>query len=864
MSVDRPTATPLGGALSMRAHATGPSRISPSGDFAAVLGPAHGSRFDCGLIEAAPPFAPPFAPRPAAMKLGAVVAAHAMAALLTTQAFAAELSPAPAADRMNRYNVVWDTPSRDASGAMPIGNGDIAASVYAIENGDLYLLLSKNDAYTYQGDLFKTGRVRVSLSPNPFTTGKPFRQELDIVTGSIRIEADGVKLHIWVDANRPVYHVQITSPAPLNVSAQPEKWTRFDACIFNSTKLNAPAIIAPPSGVPTQDVHLARDGRLLWYYAVGDRSVFDDDLKYYGAEAMTGKFHDPYRFNTFGNLMESPDLRLADDRTLKGAGQEFDLRVHALALQTPKAETWIESIEKQTAKPADTARDWAAHRDWWQAFWARGWIIANDRTVPAEAQGKLLGEPDGTGMRPEADGSALVSQSYQVFRFLMASQSRGRVPTKFNGGIFTQQLFLSDSNPGDAKFVRPRRSADPQPVAGGKLTHEDDRLWGRRFTYQNQRLLYWPLLASGDFDLMKPFFRYYSDLLPVRRAITQAWFGHDGTYYRENIEPTGAERDCERDGRPLKAPPGTPAEFYHDYYFTSGLETTLMMIDYVRHTGDRRFLDDVLVPFAREILRFYDRHYTRGADGKLRIDPAQVLETWWRAVNPAPDIAGLQVCLDGVLALSAGSSSDQAEWKKLRGELPALPTHTLDGKTAIAPAESWEKSKNFENGELYPVFPFPVHGLAHGTAGMVKTTMEQRRFKDSFECGCWTQDQIDWALAGNAAEAAAGLVRRFRKASKMCRFPLYGREGPDSCPDFDHFGSGSIALQRMLVQEGKGKIFLLPAWPAAWDVDFKLHVSNGGTIHGIVRDGQLTQWNIEPASRRNEVVVCQLQPGNPK
>ena len=46
------------------------------------------------------------------------------------------------------YNVVWNSPSKDASGQMPLGNGNIAAGVYAIENDALYLLLSKNDAFT--------------------------------------------------------------------------------------------------------------------------------------------------------------------------------------------------------------------------------------------------------------------------------------------------------------------------------------------------------------------------------------------------------------------------------------------------------------------------------------------------------------------------------------------------------------------------------------------------------------------------------------------------------------------------------------------------------------------------------------------
>lgn len=67
------------------------------------------------------------------------------------------------AKSVSKYNVIWNSPSKDASGTMPIGNGDLAANVYAIENGDLFLLLSKNDAYNYCGDLLKTGRVKISL-----------------------------------------------------------------------------------------------------------------------------------------------------------------------------------------------------------------------------------------------------------------------------------------------------------------------------------------------------------------------------------------------------------------------------------------------------------------------------------------------------------------------------------------------------------------------------------------------------------------------------------------------------------------------------------------------------------------------------
>ena len=320
-----------------------------------------------------------------------------------------------AGESMDRYNVVWESPSRDASGQMPLGNGDIAAGVYAIQDGDLYLLLAKNDAYNYNGDIFKTGRVRISLAPNPFAKGRPFRQTLDLATGSIRIEADGVKLRIWADANRPVYHVQVDSLHDISVTAQAEFWERFDSCQHNSSRAPIPNA--------TQDVCLTRNGKILWYFAVGDRSVFPADMEYYDVQHMTNAFPDPYRFNTFGNLLESPELELIEgssgDASLVGKGKNFDIRIHAVNQQAHEASTWIESIESRSKQPIDADNDWIAHCDWWSKFWDRSWIIASDNRLPPEERERLSSET-ASGRRRETDGGALVSQSYNVFRFLMA------------------------------------------------------------------------------------------------------------------------------------------------------------------------------------------------------------------------------------------------------------------------------------------------------------------------------------------------------------------------------------------------------------------------------------------------------------
>ena len=747
---------------------------------------------------------------------------------------------------VNTYKVVWDSPSKDASGQMPLGNGDIAAGVYAIEDGDLYLLLAKNDAYTQHGDIFKTGRVRISLSPNPFESGKAFRQVLDLETGSVAMEADEVHIRIWADANRPVYHVEVEADREISVRAEPEFWERFESCAFNNFDVT-PGTQDPLPAEPVQDVRLEGHGTIIWYYAVGDRSDFAADMSYYQVVDQVKDFHDPYRYNTFGNLMESPDLEL-EKGVLSGKGKRFDLRIHSLTKQTPEISEWISSMEEQASAPLDLEKDWKAHRLWWSAFWNRSWIRVSDNSLP-DSERETLSHEGYTTTREDRDGGALVAQSYNVFRYMMACQSRGRVQTKFNGGLFTQPLKCTDEDKWN-KVVTPQGD-------GTYLSHEDDRDWGRRFTYQNQRLLYWPLMMSGDFDLMDPFFEYYFKLLPVRKAITQAWFGHEGAYYRDNIEPTGGERDCGRDGKPPKTKPGENKGegYYHSYYFTSGLETTAMMIDYVNFTGDETFRDEKLVPFAREVLKFFDQHYLRDQQGKIRLDPAMVLETWWIAVNPAPDVAGLQYCLDGLIKMGAGSIKDRDEWQRFRSEIPEVSLHNKGGREAIAPAEFFEKKQNAENGELYPVFPFRLFGLGHGTEDIVLATMDHRTSKNSFDYKCWTQDQIHWAYAGNAKEAQEGLVHRFRHASTQCRFPLYGSQGPDSCPDFDHFGSGSTALQRMLVQEVDGKILLLPAWPASWDASFKLHLPQRTIIQGEIKDGKLVDWSIEPASRKADVTV---------
>jgi alpha-L-fucosidase 2 len=90
-------------------------------------------------------------------------------------------------------------------------------------------------------------------------------------------------------------------------------------------------------------------------------------------------------------------------------------------------------------------------------------------------------------------------------RWMTATEGRGPAPMKFNGGIFT----VGQEPPAGTPY-------DPEK---GEL-NPDYRAWGSNYWFQNQRLVYWPMIASGDFDTLAPFYKMYLNALPLAKDHT--------------------------------------------------------------------------------------------------------------------------------------------------------------------------------------------------------------------------------------------------------------------------------------------------------------------------------------------------------
>lgn len=730
---------------------------------------------------------------------------------------------------ISKYNVSWDSPSKDCSGSMPLGNGDIGTNVWVEENGDLCFYISKTDSWGDNGRLLKVGKVRVNLNPSPITSDGVFSQVLSLKNGAIEVQFgkgdNATKLQVWIDANNPLINVDVKSSKPVEVVAIIELWRNEQHPIESLSHgyvmfvkgkengIDTPVIIEPDNMLKNQI------GRIGWYHhnikSVGPEFT----AKHQGLTEIIDE--DPLLHRTFGALIETENANRIDDKTLlspKSATHHF--RIHVLTSHPSKPEDWLaemeKTIESTNAKSPD--KRWKEHVEWWSAFWNRSWI----NITPGE-----ITEPT-TSDKSEA---FLVSRGYALQRFISACAGRGNYPIKFNGSIFNVAY---PDKPEDADYRR----------------------WGCGYWWQNTRLPYISMCTSGDFENMKPLFKFYvDDLMDFFKKRTKHYLGHEGIYITEELYIWGAipmntygwqTTFEERDDK-------LQTSGFHKYEWVSGLELLFMMLDYYDYTQDTDFLNEKVLPFAHEVLTFFDQHYGTNKDGKLVMYPSQALETWWDCTNPMPELAGLYATTNRLLKMPENltTSGQRAFWEELNNKLPEIPLREEDGITMLAPAQRYEDKHNMESPELYAVFPFRLFGVGKPN---IEYGIEAMKNQWNPAVGGWSQEDIFYAYLGDAANAKKAIVRRSNGADPTSRFPAFWGPNFDWTPDQDHGGVLMKAAQSMAMQVDGKKIYLLPAWPKEWDCDFKLHAPYNTVIGCKVKDGKIEYLNVIPKEREADII----------
>jgi hypothetical protein len=713
---------------------------------------------------------------------------------------------------------------------MPIGNGEVGLNVWVEEGGDLLFLVSRTDAWSETCRLLKLGRVRVHLEPNPFATDVPFRQTLALRSGNIEIEAgrsgEEVRLLVSVDSDRPVVRVVGESAKPLRVTASLECW-RNERHVLKGEELQSSwTMHDAPASVEvweSPDRILDEPAAVAWCH-FNDHSVVPETLAHQGLSSAASSVRDPLLHRAFGGWMIADGFAKSGKRSLvsKTPLSRFEVRLAALTEPDARLETWAEfakTIADTAPDPVEAAR---STRAWWESFWARSWIFAGAATDRPPA------------LPPGARELIGISQAYQLQRFVQACGGRGAYPIKFNGSIFTV----------DPKFT------------GAPGFDPDWRRWGGDFWWQNTRLPYHPMLAAGDFEMMEPLFRLYRDALPLCEARARIYHGVRGAYFPETMTIFGTYSNGDYGWDRTGHEPKDVLCPWWQYAWNQGPELAALMLDRYEYTREEKFLQEEVLPLARAVIDYFDTRFSRDERGKLAISPTQALETHWHdVVDDAPSVAGLHAVLARLSALpaSVASEDDRARWKKLEAELPPVPTAEENGVRFLSAAGRFEASyQNCETPELYAVFPFRLFGV--GKDGIELAREAYARRKDRLDAG-WPQDGENAALLGLTDEARRLLLAKIANGNRAHRFPAMWGPNFDWLPDQDHGSNLMETLQLMLLQCDGDAIRILPAWPANWDVHFRLHAPRNTTVEVDYRRGEVVKLEVTPASRRADVIA---------
>ena len=729
-----------------------------------------------------------------------------------------------------KYNVTWQELGTDENASMPLGNGEIAGNVWTEPNGDVVLLLARTDAWSENAQLLKVGRVRISFAPNPFKSGK-VAQTLHLEDGTVVISSGNDEVRIWADANLPVVRVKSKMTTPTKVTAKLETWRKEKRVLtqqqVNENLFNYWEWRSNPNGItllPDTQLKAGKDRVAQCHYNAHSMYPVVFEQEHLGS--LLSKYPDPLKGRCFGIVAKGKGFAAQDDNTLVSNSKDAEtlLNLYVDTYQTESPQGWLRCmnrvIDDDNKQPS--MKTLTNHKRWWKDFWNRSWI-------------EVSGDQDAWN----------VSQGYAINRYMTACTGRGRYPMKFNGSHFT----VGHDMP--AGKISVPEDHDP-----------DFRDWGGCYWNQNSRHMYWPLMATGDFDMMQPWFGLYTNSLQLAKDRTKLYFHHDGASWIETIHFFGLPNlmDFGWNNKGVD-----PESNYMKWHYQGALEVLMMMLDYYDYTHDAKFLTKQLLPMGEAITTFYNEHWKRGADGKILFSPSQSIEMYQvGVVNPLPDIAGLNAVLPRLMALPQTSAQQQALWKTMLTDLPEMPVGTTqDGKLplngkgdetgipTLLPAAKYGERANGENPELYAVFPYRNFMVGKPNLQLAINTFHARRFPFA---NCWGQDGQEAALLGLTDIAQASLVKAMTTYGKQ-KFKWFWGKVADYSPDMDNGGTAMETLQLMLLQFDGAKIRLIPAWPSNWTAHFKLHAPQNTTIEAVVENGQVKNLIVLPASRAKDVIL---------
>ena len=359
-----------------------------------------------------------------------------------------------------RADLAYDRPVSRGEEGMPLGNGRMGSLVWTtptalrlqINRVDVFGSNCATNSFPERNTDYCGGCALVDLEfagygDDLFAEDRT-AQHLSCYDGLVTVNGRDVEIRALAWHEQDVMALEVTDRR------------REPGAIRLSLRMLRPATVRTMSHVARSGLD-SRDGGLILTQA------FEEDKYYCGSAVAAG---------VVGR--EAQLRRTRDDEVsllLKPGQGSFTVLVSSAASFDREERLGDRALAQLDAAAArGFAGLFNSNRTWWHEFWSKSLVHLHS-----------------------ADGVAdSVERDYTYYLYVMASSSRGKYPTKFNGMLWT---------------------------TGG-----DARKWGGLYWGANQSCLYNALLTANRLDLLDPMFDMYSRMYESCRAGRQAAMGQRG------------------------------------------------------------------------------------------------------------------------------------------------------------------------------------------------------------------------------------------------------------------------------------------------------------------------------------------------
>ena len=746
------------------------------------------------------------------------------------------------AQLISKADLTYSTPVVRSEEGMPIGNGTMGTLVWTTPTS-LKMQLNRVDVFAndassdnfYERHTDYCGGVGfvdfdfIRAGENTFV-GAEFKQHLSCYNGLVTVLGKGIKAEVYACAEQDVLAVRIYPDKNLSIT------------ILAKIRTLRPLVVKKGDHVATSKLNIKHNQLIL-------EQQFTED-NYFCGSSMSVAVSDK---NATAQISNKEEIRF----TVLPGNEPVTFFISTAASFDPQAELEAKAIGlANNANELGFDKLFSLSSEWWKNYWEKSFVHLKSNDGVAD----------------------MIEQNYTYFLYVMGSSSRGKIPPKFNGMLWS--------------------------------TDGDARKWGNLFWGANQSCMYNGLFPANRSELMEPYFDMYSQMYESCLLAARQQWGSKGIYIPETVSFSGlpelsddvakemqslllVEKSWDnrselykifahtkmpflsrwnqktdvgwKDGLWVDGDKGGGAFGHVTHIFSRGAKIAYQFWMKFEYTNDSIWLKNKAYPMIKGVAEFYRNfpNFKKGQDGIYNIHHVNDNESIWDASNTIEEISAMHGIFPVAIKASEILGVDaelREQWKEILEHLAPLPVNTNLETVPDTEKKQWIKALppvgrgNYSSSpdpNTMPIWFFDLCNLESENKEVLK--IANSTFDSYFPNGINSGTRVNvlsklpvtGSILGRSESTRYLIPNQINTAeTEILPNRMTLREGFQTT-GVQRLGRVADALHLALFQSapsepgGKPVIRVFPAWPDNWDASFTLLGRGNFLITSAIQDNSV-------------------------